>query len=95
MERRKVRSNSNVQFGEGGAGTFSDGKLTTRVKDLRGRKVLEALVEAGAPEDILYMAHPHVGTDLLRGVVKNIVKKYFAWWRSSIQYTSDRFYRRK
>lgn len=63
---------SNVQFGEGGAGTFSDGKLTTRVKDLRGRKVLEELVNAGAPEEILYMAHPHVGTDLLRGVVKNI-----------------------
>jgi len=64
--------NSNVQFGEGGAGTFSDGKLTTRVKDLRGRKVLEELVAAGAPEDILYMAHPHVGTDLLRGIVKNM-----------------------
>ena len=63
---------SNVQFGEGGAGTFSDGKLTTRVKDLRGRKVLEALVNAGAPKEILYMAHPHVGTDLLRGVVKKI-----------------------
>lgn len=71
----KLDPNSNVQFGEGGAGTFSDGKLTTRVKDLRGRKVLEALVEAGAPEDILYMAHPHVGTDLLRGVVKNIREK--------------------
>ena len=71
----KLDPNSNVQFGEGGAGTFSDGKLTTRVKDLRGRKVLEALVEAGAPEDILYMAHPHVGTDLLRGIVKNIREK--------------------
>jgi uncharacterized FAD-dependent dehydrogenase len=63
---------SNVQFGEGGAGTFSDGKLTTRVKDLRGRKVLEELVHAGAPKEILYMAHPHVGTDLLRDVVKSI-----------------------
>ena len=63
---------SNIQFGEGGAGTFSDGKLTTRVKDLRGRKVLEELVRAGAPEDILYAAHPHVGTDLLRNIVKNI-----------------------
>jgi uncharacterized FAD-dependent dehydrogenase len=65
-------SESNVQFGEGGAGTFSDGKLTTRVKDLRGRKVLEELVNAGAPKEILYMAHPHVGTDLLRHVVKSI-----------------------
>ena len=65
---------SNIQFGEGGAGTFSDGKLTTRVKDLRGRKVLEELVKAGAPEEILYVAHPHVGTDLLRDVVVNIRK---------------------
>ncbi|MCL2560569.1 MAG: hypothetical protein FWE07_08790 [Turicibacter sp.] len=63
---------SNVQFGEGGAGTFSDGKLTTRVKDLRGRKVLEELVKAGAPDDILYVSHPHVGTDLLRGIIKRI-----------------------
>lgn len=77
-EHGKLDPNSNVQFGEGGAGTFSDGKLTTRVKDLRGRKVLEALVEAGAPEDILYMAHPHVGTDLLRGIVKNIREKIIA-----------------
>jgi len=67
-----LNKESNIQFGEGGAGTFSDGKLTTRVKDLRGRKVLEELVRAGAPEEILYMAHPHVGTDLLRGIVKNI-----------------------
>ena len=68
-------SESNIQFGEGGAGTFSDGKLTTRVKDLRGRKVLEELVKAGAPEAILSMAHPHVGTDLLRDVVKSIREK--------------------
>lgn len=65
---------SNVQFGEGGAGTFSDGKLTTRVKDLRGRKVLEELVNAGAPEEIMYAAHPHVGTDLLQDVVIQIRK---------------------
>lgn len=63
---------SNVQFGEGGAGTFSDGKLTTRVKDLRGRKVLEEFIRAGAPKEILYKAHPHIGTDLLRHVVVNI-----------------------
>ncbi|MCL1990842.1 MAG: hypothetical protein FWG67_08140 [Defluviitaleaceae bacterium] len=69
---------SNIQFGEGGAGTFSDGKLTTRVKDLRGRKVLEELVHAGAPEEILYEAHPHVGTDLLRDVVVNIRKTIIA-----------------
>ncbi len=63
---------SNVQFGEGGAGTFSDGKLTTQIKDLRCKKVLEELVEAGAPEEIIYYSKPHVGTDHLRRVVKNI-----------------------
>lgn len=71
----ELNPESNVQFGEGGAGTFSDGKLTTRVKDLRGRKVLEELVAAGAPPEILYKAHPHVGTDLLRTVVKNLRQK--------------------
>lgn len=63
---------SNVQFGEGGAGTFSDGKLTTRIKDSRCDYVLDALVKAGAPEEILYIGKPHVGTDILKGVVKNI-----------------------
>lgn len=64
--------NSNVQFGEGGAGTFSDGKLTTRVKDIRIHKILEELVRFGAPEEILYQAHPHIGSDLLRDIVKRI-----------------------
>lgn len=63
---------SNVQFGEGGAGTFSDGKLTTQVNNPRSKKILEYFVEAGAPEEILYYNKPHIGTDLLRGVVKNI-----------------------
>ena len=63
---------SNVQFGEGGAGTFSDGKLTTGTKDPRIKSVLNAFIEAGAPEEIAYLAHPHIGTDLLRDVVKNI-----------------------
>lgn len=63
---------SNVQFGEGGAGTFSDGKLTTRSKDPRAKKVMEILVEHGAPEEILYSNKPHVGTDLLKGVVKSM-----------------------
>ena len=66
---------NNVQFGEGGAGTFSDGKLTTRSKDKRCRKVLEELVSAGAPEEILYVSNPHVGTDLLKEVVKKIRQK--------------------
>ena len=65
---------SNVQFGEGGAGTFSDGKLNTLVKDKDGRnkEVLKILVEFGAPENILYDAKPHIGTDVLARVVKNI-----------------------
>ncbi|MGL4344845.1 MAG: NAD(P)/FAD-dependent oxidoreductase [Cellulosilyticaceae bacterium] len=65
-------SSSNVQFGEGGAGTFSDGKLTTQIKNKRCHKVLRELVAAGAPEPILYKNKPHVGTDILRDVVKNI-----------------------
>lgn len=65
---------SNVQFGEGGAGTFSDGKLNTLVKDPKGRnrKVLELFVEAGAPEEILYESRPHLGTDLLVGIVSRM-----------------------
>lgn len=64
----------NVQFGEGGAGTFSDGKLTTGIKDKRIGWILEKLVEFGAPHDILYLAKPHIGTDKLRGTVKNLRK---------------------
>lgn len=62
---------SNVSFGEGGAGTFSDGKLNTGVKDRTGRKqfVLESFVRFGAAEDILYDSHPHIGTDVLRQVI--------------------------
>ncbi|MCM1253042.1 MAG: FAD-dependent oxidoreductase [Clostridium sp.] len=65
---------SNVQFGEGGAGTFSDGKLNTLIKDKYGRnkEVLKLLVEAGAPEEILYDAKPHIGTDILMRVVEHI-----------------------
>lgn len=63
---------SNVQFGEGGAGTFSDGKLTTGIKDSRIRFVLETFVSCGAPEEILYLAKPHIGTDNLIGVVRTM-----------------------
>jgi len=69
---------SNVQFGEGGAGTFSDGKLTTQIKNKRCHKVLEEMVLAGAPEEILYKNKPHVGTDILRGVVRNIRQQIIA-----------------
>ena len=71
----KLLKNSNVQFGEGGAGTFSDGKLTTRSKDPRIFQVLTELVKAGAPEEILYHYKPHVGTDILRKVLISIRKE--------------------
>ena len=74
-ETGKLDSESNVQFGEGGAGTFSDGKLTTMTNDPRSRKVLEYFVQAGAPGDILYVNKPHIGTDILRRVVINMREK--------------------
>ena len=63
---------SNVMFGEGGAGTFSDGKLTTRIKDERVSEIMEQLIDCGAPEEIRYLAKPHIGTDRLRTVVQNM-----------------------
>ncbi|MBR4168754.1 MAG: FAD-dependent oxidoreductase [Lachnospiraceae bacterium] len=86
VEKRSIRVNkvwdgsselngeSNVQFGEGGAGTFSDGKLNTLVKDKmhRNRFVLETFVKFGAPEEIVYVAKPHLGTDMLKRIVKNM-----------------------
>ncbi len=72
---------SNVQFGEGGAGTFSDGKLNTLVKDKDGRNgyVLSVVVQNGAPEKILYEGKPHIGTDILIDVVKNMRERIKAW----------------
>ncbi len=72
---------SNVQFGEGGAGTFSDGKLTTTVKDPKGRmrEVLRIFVEAGAPKEILYEAKPHIGTDILIHVIENLRRRIVEW----------------
>lgn len=67
-----LNENSNIQFGEGGAGTFSDGKLTTGIKNIRCRTVLEYFVKFGAPEEILYRAKPHIGTDILCRIIKNI-----------------------
>jgi len=71
---------SNVQFGEGGAGTFSDGKLYSQIKDPRhlGRKVMTEFVNAGAPEEILYVAHPHIGTFKLVKVVENLREQIIA-----------------
>ena len=74
----ELSGESNVQFGEGGAGTFSDGKLTTRVKDPNCGWVLRQLARFGAPPEILYAAKPHIGTDRLRAVVKGIRERLLA-----------------
>lgn len=73
-----LNEESNVQFGEGGAGTFSDGKLTTSNSDIRISYVLKRFVEAGAQQNILYDAKPHIGTDVLVNVVKKIREKIIA-----------------
>lgn len=76
-ETGKLNEKSNVQFGEGGAGTFSDGKLNTLVKDKSGRmkKVFEIFVQNNAPEEIMYIKNPHIGTDLLCDVIINMRNK--------------------
>lgn len=76
-EKGLLDTQSNMQFGEGGAGTFSDGKLNTGIKDSAGRmqKVLDSFVEAGAPSEILISNKPHIGTDYLEIAVKNLRKK--------------------
>ena len=76
-----LNTTSNVQFGEGGAGTFSDGKLNTLVKDKYGRnkEVLKVFVENGAPDKILYVQKPHIGTDILMDVVRNMRNKMLKW----------------
>lgn len=71
----ELNEHSNIQFGEGGAGTFSDGKLNTGIKDIRCRTVLEEFHRFGANKDILINAKPHIGTDILRNVIKNIRKE--------------------
>lgn len=76
---RKLNVNSNIQFGEGGAGAFSDGKLNTGTKDMRARKVLEEFVLAGAPREILWNSKPHIGTDYLHIAVKALREKSRFW----------------
>ena len=78
FETGELDPKTNVQFGEGGAGTFSDGKLNTGVNNPRIRWILEQFVEAGAQEEILYDAKPHVGTDVLLHVVQNLRKRIIA-----------------
>jgi uncharacterized FAD-dependent dehydrogenase len=72
--KNKLNPESNVQFGEGGAGTFSDGKLYSQIKDPKhyGRKVMQEFVTAGAPEEIMYVSHPHIGTFRLVGMVEEM-----------------------
>ena len=77
--KRILNPESNVQFGEGGAGTFSDGKLTTRIGDERVDKVLETFVRFGAPEEIRYLKKPHIGTDRLRRVVEGMRRQILEW----------------
>lgn len=76
-ETNNLNSNSNIQFGEGGAGTFSDGKLNTltRDKENRNKKAFEIFIENGAPEEIMYINKPHIGTDILRKVIVNMRNK--------------------
>lgn len=74
----ELNCETNVQFGEGGAGTFSDGKLTTRINDRRCTRVLEEFYKDGAPEEILYKAKPHIGTDVLKKVVVNMRNRIIA-----------------
>jgi len=75
LKTREFHEHGSILFGEGGAGTYSDGKLTTLVNDIRSRLVLETLVEAGADSEILYINKPHIGTDELTKVIRNIRKK--------------------
>ena len=78
MRRRELNPDSNLLFGAGGAGTYSDGKLHTRIRDPRTSAVLDQLVAAGAPSNILIDARPHIGTDLLRDVVTNLCRELVA-----------------
>lgn len=75
MKTGTLKPDSNIQFGAGGAGTFSDGKLTTGVNDRRREKLMRELIEAGAPKEIEYLSKAHIGTDILIEVVKNLCLK--------------------
>jgi uncharacterized protein len=79
--KSQLQLESNVQFGEGGAGTFSDGKLWSQVKDplFHGRKVLQDMVRGGAPDEIMYVSKPHVGTFRLVKVVEFLREEITAW----------------
>lgn len=78
LKSRIFTEESNIQFGEGGAGTFSDGKLTARTKHPLYHFVINEFINAGAPEEIAYLSKPHIGTDRLRKVIINLRKKLFS-----------------
>ena len=78
ISERVLDTDSNIQFGAGGAGTFSDGKLVTRINDSLSGYILERLIDHGAPEDIRYIAKPHIGTDVLSTVVERILDRITA-----------------
>ena len=75
FQTRELNEESNLLFGEGGAGTWSDGKLFTRIRDPRIEFVLHEMIEAGAPENIGYYSHPHIGSDKLPGVIASLRRK--------------------
>jgi uncharacterized FAD-dependent dehydrogenase len=83
--KRKLNTESNVQFGEGGAGTFSDGKLYSQIKDPKhyGRKVLTEFVKAGAPEEIMYVSKPHIGTFRLVKMVEQMRAEIIERWAAN------------
>ena len=81
FEKGVLNTESNVQFGEGGAGTFSDGKLTTNVNNDKIKKIINELIAAGAPEEIAYLSKPHVGTDKLIDVLKKMRRKTSKIWK--------------
>jgi len=89
LNERALNPDSNLLFGAGGAGTYSDGKLRTRIRDARIREVLEHFVSAGAPADLLTNARPHIGTDLLHNVISMLCDKLIALggrirWRTRV-----------
>ncbi len=95
LENRELNEDSNYLYGEGGAGTYSDGKLYTRKRDARTRFILDSFVDAGASDDILYLSHPHIGSDVLPEVVKNIREQIeelggeFRWGNKVVDIVKD------
>ncbi|MBR6374443.1 MAG: FAD-dependent monooxygenase [Victivallales bacterium] len=98
LRTRRLNPESNYLFGEGGAGTWSDGKLFTRVHDVRCSYVLRTFAEAGAPQEILYFAHPHIGSDLLPGVIAALRERIiaaggrFLWGTQIVDLIGDRHF---